>query len=458
MSDLNEQVELVEQAEAEEPEIQYEGTPEELTSFSKAASSGPGPAVFNRKKVMMTISIAFAGVVLMGILFSTMKSKRQQEADDESGRAASVPRDFLQHELDRSNRAPAAVADDTLSEETGEPVDFLVDENGLPIAVPVDLRDPPPGRTAELPPPVQQGQQAPQGEYAGGRPPPEFVANFSPMVPQVEGRLFASFQGQDFPANQLQRPPNETQQAISYFQDRAAEYQMMGQQQPAPPAQNTFFNAETGGNILTGNFLPPDILWIGTIIPAVLETAINTDLPGQVAARVTQNIYDSRTGRKLLIPQGTILIARYNSSVSYAQSRVQIVWDILIRPDGYQLELQGMNAVDPRGMAGLQARYRENWFEYIKAAGIITMFSIANSSLAAEVANYGSDDMAAAAVASNAEFGSQLSGNIVNRAMDISPTLTVPSGERINIMLNKNIFLPPVQDPPVTSRYILGGR
>jgi type IV secretion system protein VirB10 len=120
----------------------------------------------------------------------------------------------------------------------------------------------------------------------------------------------------------------------------------------------------------------------------VLETAVNTDLPGNVLARVSQNVYDSRTGKNLLIPQGSVLVAKYNSSVSYAQHRVQIVWDLLIRPDGYQVELQGMNGVDSEGMSGLPAEFHENWFEYLKAAGIITMFSVANSKMAEEAAKY----------------------------------------------------------------------
>ena len=191
------------------------------------------------------------------------------------------------------------------------------------------------------------------------------------------------------------------------------------------------------------------------MIPAVLETSVNTDLPGNVIARVSENVYDSRTGQKLLIPQGSILVARYNSSVSYAQKRVQIVWDLLIRPDGYQLELEGMNGVDKRGMAGLPAEYRENWFEYVKAAGIITMFSIANSRMAEETAKYGSSETAAGVTASNAEFINQIGGNIVSRAMDIQPTLILHSGEKVFVMLNKNVYLPPVQNHPVSGKYIL---
>jgi len=150
-----------------------------------------------------------------------------------------------------------------------------------------------------------------------------------------------------------------------------------------------------------------------------------------------------------------LLVAQYNSSVSYAQSRVQIVWDILIRPDGYQIELEGMNAVDPRGIAGLKAVYHENWFEYIKAAGIVSLFSLINSKMVEQVAKYGSNDMAAGVITSNAEFIKDLGGNFITRAMNIQPTLTVDSGEKINVMLNKNIFLPPFRNFEVKQRYSL---
>jgi type IV secretion system protein VirB10 len=114
-----------------------------------------------------------------------------------------------------------------------------------------------------------------------------------------------------------------------------------------------------------------------------------------------------------------------------------------------------MNGVDAKGMSGIKAIYRENWFEYVKAAGIITVFSLLNAKLAEQVAKYGSEDMAAATVASNAEFAKSIGDNLVGKAVNIQPTLLVESGEKINIMVNKNIFLPPVLNYPVTEKYTL---
>ena len=134
------------------------------------------------------------------------------------------------------------------------------------------------------------------------------------------------------------------------------------------------FYASGRNDEATGGFWI-DTLWNGSIIPGVL---ITESIPtfGDIQARVTENIYDSLTGKKLLIPQGSVLIASYNSSVSFAQKRVQIAWNTLIRPDGYQLSLGNMNGVDAEGYSGTQGKVDEHLFQYVKAAGIISAFTI----------------------------------------------------------------------------------
>jgi len=431
---LNE--ELVEEQE------HYEGTPEELTSFKQP----PGVTWFDRKKVLMVASFAFSLIVVLGIIFSTGKSKKNKQAGTDYSQAARAPTDFLQRERDRS-LYQNPVKDETLPDNSSFPPDEVPNEL-LPKAELVQLNDP-------QPQPVQYIQYPPQNSYepysasGSGAPPPEFVAYHSPLTPPVAGSIFGqSSASPPVPSN----PYQTTQQQFPVSYPNQAQDPYVTQNNQAN--KTGFYNSSTGG-VIGGDFLPADLLWIGTIIPAVLETAINTDLPGNVMARVTENIYDSHTGKKLLLPQGTILIAQYNSSISYAQNRVQIVWDLLIRPDGYQLELQGMNGVDAKGMAGIKAKYNENWFEYIKAAGIISMFSVANAQMAEQAAKYASGDMAAAVVQQNSQFMNQVGGGIIGRAMNIQPTLTVESGTKINIMINKNIYLPPMENIPVTQKYTL---
>jgi type IV secretory pathway VirB10-like protein len=243
--------------------------------------------------------------------------------------------------------------------------------------------------------------------------------------------------------------------ATPYGQQPANEVSQQGYQTQNMQADKQAFydgggGASGGGVLKNGYYIGEDTLWNGTIIPAVLVTGINTDLPGEVMARVSENIYDSLAGKHLLIPQGTILMARYNSSVSYAQGRVQIIWNTLTRPDGYQIELGGMNGVDDRGMSGQRGEYHENWFQYLKAAGIITMFTLANGEMTRAAGGaMANTDVAAA----NQNIVNQLAGNITARALNIQPTITVKSGEKINVMLNKAVYLPPVEGHKPTERY-----
>jgi len=404
-------------------------TAEELTGFANE------PTWFNRKRVK-TILLVAGLIIAAAVITMTMvnESRAGAQTSNPQGFAATAPRDFLRYELERANRMQAE-NEGAAEEEVDPPV---IDQWGFPAVVEIAPERPPVVQ-------VQQYQQPPQPVERQSQP------QLSPLVPRIEGSLFAA--RAEAQAPQGQAGYDAYQSAYQSYPPAATDYSSLfsslaspgGAPTEAPQNNKTEFYSGASGGALSGYFLADDALWIGTIIPAVLVTAINTDLPGNVIARTTSNIFDSRTGRNLLIPQGTLLMAQYNSSVSYAQHRVQIIWDILIRPDGYQVELQGMNGVDEQGMAGIKAQYKENWFEYVKAAGIITLFSIANAKLTEEVAKRTSDEMAAAAVTANAEFVRDIGGNLISRAIDIQPTLTVSNGERISVMLNKNIFLPPVE-------------
>ena len=109
--------------------------------------------------------------------------------------------------------------------------------------------------------------------------------------------------------------------------------------------KENFFNSSMG-NAGSGTYLSKTSLWDGTIISGALITAINTDNPGVVMARVTENVYSSQDHSYLLIPEGSILMATYNSSVAYGQNTVQVAWNLLIRPDNYRVQLGNMNGVN----------------------------------------------------------------------------------------------------------------
>jgi type IV secretion system protein VirB10 len=431
----------------EEAAEQFESTPDEATN----TTGGGGPS-FDRKKVLVTICVGFAVVVCGGLLFNIAKSAGGNSAGQSpEDRAASAPTGFLVSERERAERNAAS----------GVTAVSLEDTIPVAPAQSVSRVEWVPQRQA---PPVQSaGSGGQEGGGGGYRVDPLTTAYLSPLVPRIEGALFS---GAARPAQVSQAPANQNPYAAALAQPglppdyyaqavRAAGASGFASAD-AYNAQNAqgdkqAFAAQGGGG--GGGYIPENALWMGTVIPGVMITGINTDLPGGILARTTENMYDSKTGKNLLIPQGTILIAKYNSSISYAQHRVQIVWDTLIRPDGFMLELESAAGVDAKGMSGIEAVYHENWFEYVKAAGIISMFTVANSRLAEEVNKYGSGTAAAGIAEANANYLTQVSGTIVSRSMNIQPTLTVDNGTVINIMLNKNMYLPPVPDVPVTSRY-----
>jgi len=420
----------------EEPqEEEFELSPEEATGFDGGPQS---TGSFNRKRVLMVICAFFAVVICGGLLVNTLKpSKKKSASGNELSAANSSSDEFLS-----SLRTRALNRRDQEPEKTETPAQTEPAEPRLP---PASFTRSPEVESVRSPPP--------QASPSSGPPPNTQQGNHfrSPLVPQVQGSLFSS----SSPAPPPQQGANSAAQNYTYTPpstDSRNPYEAQNDQKN----KSTFYDSSNnGGALFNGRFIGDNAIWTGTIIPGVLETAINTDLPGNVLARVTQNIYDSQTGRKLLIPQGTLLLAKYNSSVSYAQRRVQIVWDTLIRPDGFQIDLEGANGVDRSGMSGQSGAVDEHWFEYAKAAGIVTLFSIANARMTETAARYSSDAQISNVAQANSQLVDQLGGNLVNRAMNIQPTLTVENGSLINIMLNKTLYLPPAVNYPAAQKYTL---
>lgn len=198
--------------------------------------------------------------------------------------------------------------------------------------------------------------------------------------------------------------------------------------------------------------LLPYTIFAGTIIPAALETAINTDLPGDVLAMVAENIYDSVSGKNLLIPQGSKLLAKYSSNISFGQNRVQVAWQRLIRPDGLSLQLANMNGVDPQGMSGYAGYVDQHWWEYAKGIGLMALFSIIDGQLQYSMKtanNQGVSDIANSVTAGIDQVGTQFTAN----AMNIQPTITVNQGAKVQVFVNSDIIMPPANQKSVSKKY-----
>jgi type IV secretion system protein VirB10 len=180
----------------------------------------------------------------------------------------------------------------------------------------------------------------------------------------------------------------------------------------------------------------PNILQAGSIIPAALITGIRSDLPGQITAQVTANVYDSPTGRTLLIPQGARLIGEYDSEVAAGQTRVLLAWDRLILPDGRSIVLERQPGADAAGFAGLQDRVNQHWGSLLKAAAISTLLGVG-----AELAADSDDDLIRGLRRGSQDTINQTGQQIVQRQLNVQPTLTIRPGHPLRIVITRDLIL-----------------
>ncbi|MFG6284572.1 TrbI/VirB10 family protein [Sphingomonas sp. S6] len=183
----------------------------------------------------------------------------------------------------------------------------------------------------------------------------------------------------------------------------------------------------------------PFVVQAGAVIPAALVTGIRSDLPGQVTAQVTENVYDSPTGRLLLIPQGTRIVGQYDSGVGFGQRRVLLAWTRLIFPNGRSIVLERQPGADAQGYAGLEDGVDHHWWDLAKAAGLSTLLSVG-----AQAGGSGEQSDLARALRQGASDGiSQTGRQVVGRQLDIAPTLTIRPGFPMRIIVTRDLILEP---------------
>lgn len=176
----------------------------------------------------------------------------------------------------------------------------------------------------------------------------------------------------------------------------------------------------------------------GTIIPASLVTGLNSDLPGQVIAQVTENVYDTPTGQYLLLPQGTRLLGRYDSNIDDGQSRALIIWNRLIRPDGSSLVIDELPGVDVSGQSGLRDQVDRHTGSLFKAVLLSSVLSVA-----AELGTDDKDILTEAIRDGGQRTINQAGQSVVTRALSRKPTLRIRPGWRLGVMVNNDLILEP---------------
>ena len=183
----------------------------------------------------------------------------------------------------------------------------------------------------------------------------------------------------------------------------------------------------------------------GTVIPGIMITGINSDLPGQIIAQVSQNVYDSVSGKSLLIPQGTKIAGSYDSFVAIGQERAMVAWRRLIFPDGMSLELLNMPGADQGGYSGFSDQVNNHYFKIFGSALMLSLvgsgYQISQPRSSGEFPS--NQEIIAAEV--SRQFA-QVSGELIHRNMQIQPTIEIRPGYRFVIMVNKDMILEPYRE------------
>jgi type IV secretion system protein VirB10 len=182
----------------------------------------------------------------------------------------------------------------------------------------------------------------------------------------------------------------------------------------------------------------PHIVQAGSFISAALITGIRSDLPGQITAQVVENVYDSPTGRILLIPQGARLIGEYDSATASGQRRVLFAWNRLIFPNGASILLDHTPGADAAGMSGLQDRVDHHWTGMLGAALISTLLGVGT-----ELATNDDDILIQALRYGTQDTINQTGRQVVQRQLAIPPTLTIRPGHSLRVMVTRDLVLEP---------------
>ena len=256
--------------------------------------------------------------------------------------------------------------------------------------------------------PAGQGAAAPSALAAG-------LAGFDPLAAG--------------PASTAAQPSDPT--AVQNRQDQKEGFQKAG-------------TAETRNSGSLQLPASPYQVMAGTVIAAALVTGIKSDLPGDVIATVTEPVYDTATGKFLLIPQGSRILGKYNSQVSYGQSRVQMVWNRVILPDTSSLTLDNLMGTDPAGYAGLEDGVDRHWARIVAGAALTTLLGV-GAELAAPENRQDGNRIVIAGRDSVQDSVNQIGQEMTRRSMNIHPTLTARPGLPVRVIVNRDLVLRPYQ-------------
>ena len=209
-------------------------------------------------------------------------------------------------------------------------------------------------------------------------------------------------------------------------------------------AEVEWLESQRNVEVTQGRIGPYDLV-AGTVVPITIVTGINTDLPGEVVGLVRQNVYDTLTGRNILIPKGSRLMANYNNSVAFGQKSVQIAWNQLITPDGYVFTLPGFQGVTGEGYAGVQDKYNNHFWEILGGAFLGSIINISTGYVrdqaTAADSLYGTGDVIELLTTGVIDETENIAEDWIERIIDQQPTITIRPGHQTQLLVNQTINL-----------------
>ena len=184
----------------------------------------------------------------------------------------------------------------------------------------------------------------------------------------------------------------------------------------------------------------PYELRAGFVVPASLISGINSDLPGQIMAQVSQSVYDTATGRHLLIPQGSRLVGSYSSDIAYGQSRVLVAWQRIVFPDGKAMDIGEMPGADSAGYSGFNDKINNHYFRLFSSAFL--MSGVTAGITVSQDNSSSTGDKRRASDAMSEALGQQLgqvTAQLIAKNMNIAPTIEIRPGYRFNVIVTKDM-------------------
>ncbi|MGX9393908.1 IncP-type conjugal transfer protein TrbI (plasmid) [Nitrobacteraceae bacterium UC4446_H13] len=417
-----------------------------------AAPNGPKMRRLNRLPVIVAIVLAvlFFGVIFYGLSTRGLYFRGDRQADGASSGSASTYADQMKRGV------PNGIIDDPNATQVLQPTPPAAPER--PVANPfTPARDSQPQQTAmETDEAWRLRMQREQQEQFMREQQRQRMARYQANGAAYDSPLainLAKLQT-NAAASAPTTPPASTTVGArpTGTADLYAAAMRAGLGQPVDPNGQTNKESFINQDLKKLGYVPnavvpqrsPYELKRGSVIPATLFTGINSDLPGRITAQVSQNVFDSATGHHLLIPQGTRLLGRYDSKVTFGQSRVLVVWTDIILPNGSTLEIGAMAGTDAEGYGGFKDQVDNHYFQIFGSAILIAAIGAGTEmAIPRDRSAFGMGNSAEyAARRSFVETFGRVAERTISKNMDVQPTLEIRPGYKFNVLVDQDMVFP----------------